>query len=166
MHSSFKIFEFCIELIYLSIDLFHFTILFYAFLLGSLACYRGLLDDIFLFDAIKSNDHFFFSRIPIDHGFMFQHFFQFSLPDNIRRFLALNTLLTYLIAFLSTLQSAHFRYLPYGCLRLLLFCQPVLLFKMILGPIHLEMVGKREPLLWRFIICLSVFFRIQKGVVV
>ena len=166
MHSCFKIFEFCIKLVYLIIDLFHFIILFYVFLLGSLGCWRGLLDDIFLFDAIKSDEHFFFSGILIDHGFMFQHFFQFSLPDNIRRFLALNTLLTFLIAFLSTLQSPHFRYLPYGCLRFLLFCQPVLLFKMILRPVHLEMVGKREPLLRRFIICLFVFFRIQKGVVV
>lgn len=166
VHPIFEIFKFSIELVYLIIDLFHSVILFHAFLLSPLCDCRGLLEDILLFDAVKSNDHLFFARILIDHTLMLQHLLQFSLSHDIRRFLTVHTPLTLLLTLLPTLQSPHFRYLPQRCLRLLFFRKPILLFESILRPVHLEMIGKSKALLLRFIISLSIFFGIKKRVVV
>ena len=166
VHPIFEIFEFSIELVYLIIDLFHCVILFHFFLLGPLCGCPGFLEDVFLFDAVQSNDHLFFARILIYHSFMPQHLLQFSLPHNIRRFLTVHTSLTFLLTLLATLQSPHFRNLPQRCLGFLFFCEPILLFEIIFRPVHFEMVGKGEALLLRFIIGLFILFGIEERVVI
>ncbi len=70
MNSSLEIFEFVVEGIDLLIDFSHSTIFLNIFLLGSMCSCSSLLENVLFFNAIKSNDHFFFSLIFSYHSFM------------------------------------------------------------------------------------------------
>lgn len=73
MYSRLEIFESVVKGIDLFIDFFHSSILFHVLLLGSLGGLGSLLEDILFLNAIKPNDHFFFSLLFRDHAFMLQH---------------------------------------------------------------------------------------------